>query len=53
MAKNRPLIIEVWDFMKARKAWWFALVSIMLFLVALMIVFAESSAVSTFIYALF
>lgn len=53
MTKNRPLLLEVWDFMRARKAWWFTLISIMLFLAALLIVFAESSAVSTFIYALF
>jgi hypothetical protein len=53
MAKNKPILLEVWDYLKIRKAWWFALISIMLFVVSLFIVFAETSAVSTFIYALF
>jgi len=53
MAKNKPLILEVWSYLKIKKAWWFALISLMLFVASLFIVFAETSAVSTFIYALF
>jgi len=53
MAKNKPILLEIWDYLKMRKAWWFALISIMLLVVSLFIVFAETSAVSTFIYALF
>lgn len=53
MGKNKPMLLEVWDYMKARKAWWFALISIMLFIVSLFIIFAQTSTVSTFIYTLF
>jgi VIT1/CCC1 family predicted Fe2+/Mn2+ transporter len=53
MAKNKPILLEVFDYMKVKKAWWFALISIMLFIVSLFIVFAQTSSVSTFIYALF
>lgn len=50
---NKSFIGEVWDFLKVRKAWWLAPIIIMLIIVGLLIIFAQSSAVSPFIYALF
>jgi len=53
MAKNRPLLIETWDFLMERKVWWLAPMIIMLILVGILVVLGQSSAVSPFIYALF
>jgi hypothetical protein len=53
MPKNRPLLVEIWDFLKVRKAWWLTPIIVMLTLVGILIVFGQSSAVSPFIYALF
>ncbi|HLC63563.1 MAG TPA: DUF5989 family protein [Candidatus Nanoarchaeia archaeon] len=50
---NRPLLIEVWYFLRVRKKWWLLPLLIMLFLVGLLILLGQSSAVSPFIYALF
>lgn len=44
---------ELWDFMKVRKCWWLAPIVILLLLLGLIIIFAEGSALSPFIYALF
>jgi len=52
MAKNKSLLIEIWNFLKVRKAWWLAPIVIMLILVGILIIFGQSSAVSPFIYAL-
>jgi len=53
MAKNKNIMFELWDFMKARKAWWLLPIIVMLIIVGILIVFGQSSAVSPFIYALF
>ena len=53
MNENKPLIIELWDFLKVRKAWWLTPIIIMLIFVGLLIIFGQSSALSPFIYALF
>ncbi len=47
------LLRDLWDFMKENKKWWLLPLLIMLFLVGVLIVFAQSSAVSPFVYALF
>ena len=47
------ILKELWDFLKVRKRWWLAPIIIMLFLLGLLIVFTESSAVAPFIYTLF
>jgi hypothetical protein len=44
---------ELWDFLKVRKAWWLTPIILMLIVAAVLVWFAESSAVSPFIYALF
>ena len=38
MMKNKPLLIEIWNFLKVRKAWWLTPIIIMLFLVGVLIV---------------
>jgi len=53
MAKNKSILVEFWDFLKVRKAWWLTPIIIMLVLVGALIIFGQSSAVSPFIYALF
>jgi hypothetical protein len=53
MPKNKSLLVELWDFLKIRKAWWLTPIIVMLILVGVLIVFAQSSAVSPFVYALF
>ncbi|MEK6857176.1 MAG: DUF5989 family protein [Nanoarchaeota archaeon] len=47
------LLMDLWDFMRERKKWWLLPIVIMLLFVGMLIVFAQSSAVSPFIYALF
>ena len=44
---------EFWDFLKVRKRYWLAPIVIILVLLSLLIIFAESSAVAPFIYTLF
>lgn len=53
MNKNRPLLIEIWDFLKVRKVWWLTPIIIMLILVGILIIIGQSSSVSPFVYALF
>jgi paraquat-inducible protein B len=51
--KNKSMIREFWDFMKVRKKFWLLPLIILLIGAAALILFAESSAVSVFIYTLF
>jgi len=53
MGKNRGFLGEFWDFLKVRKMWWLAPVIVLLILVGILIIVAQSSAISPFIYALF
>ena len=53
MSNNKGILIEFWNFLKVRKAWWLAPIIILLILVGILIIFAQSSAISPFIYALF
>jgi hypothetical protein len=53
MPKNRGLLAEIWDFLRIRKVWWLTPILILLVLVGVLIIFAQSSALSPFIYALF
>ena len=47
------IIKEFWEFLKVRKRFWLAPIVIILVLLSLLIVFAETSAVAPFIYTLF
>lgn len=53
MDQNKPLLIEIWDFLKVRKAWWLAPIIVLLILAGVLIIFGQSSALSPFIYSLF
>jgi len=53
MSNNKSLIIEIWLFLKERKAWWLTPIVILLIITGMLIIFGQSSAVSPFIYALF
>ncbi len=44
---------EFWNFLSERKKWWLAPIVIVLVLLGLLIIFAESSALAPFIYTLF
>ena len=44
---------EFWDFIKARKRYWLAPIIIMLVVLGLVVIFAQTSAVAPFIYTLF
>ncbi|HUU41579.1 MAG TPA: DUF5989 family protein [Desulfatiglandales bacterium] len=50
---NQSIIIEFWEFLKARKRYWLLPIVLVLVLLGALIVFTESSAVAPFIYALF
>ena len=47
------LLIELWDFMKVRKRFWLAPISIIFIVLSLLVIFVQSSAVVPFIYSLF
>jgi len=50
--KNKPFVLEIWDFLKVRKKWWLLPIILMLILVGALIIIGQSSAISPFIYAL-
>jgi len=52
MSRNRNFIVEIWDFLRIRKAWWLAPIIVMLLLTGAVIVLSQSSSLSPFIYAL-
>ncbi len=52
MARSRVLR-EFWEFLKQEKKYWLAPIVLVLVLFGLLLVFAQSSAVAPFIYALF
>jgi len=47
------LIAEIWQFLRIRKRFWLLPVILCLFLMGLLIVFAETSVIAPFIYTLF
>lgn len=44
---------ELWEFIRTQKRYWLAPILIVLVLLGLLLVFAQSSAVAPFIYTLF
>jgi len=50
---NRPLYRDIWDYLKIRKKFWLLPIIIMLFLLGMLLVFTEGSAIAPFIYVLF
>lgn len=47
------ILKEFWDFLKVRKRFWLAPIIFVLVLLSMLIVFAQTSAVTPFIYTLF
>ncbi len=47
------ILKEFFEFMKVRKRYWLAPIVIILLLLSLLMIFAQSSAVAPFIYTLF
>lgn len=47
------IIKEFWGFLKVRKKWWLAPIVVLLLVLGALIVFAQSSVLSPFIYTLF
>jgi hypothetical protein len=50
---NQSIIVEFWEFLKVRKRYWLLPVVFVLFLLGVIVVFTESSAIAPFMYALF
>jgi len=48
-----PTLSEIWAFLRARKKWWLAPISLVLMLLGVLIVLTEGSAIAPFIYTLF
>jgi len=46
-------IKELWFFLKVRKRFWLAPILIILLLLSFLIIFAQTSAISPFIYTIF
>jgi hypothetical protein len=44
---------ELWSFMKVRKKWWLLPIILMLLIVGMLLVFAQSSVLAPFIYTIF
>lgn len=51
--RNKGILTEIWDFLRVRKVWWLTPIILMLLLIGALIIFAQSSSISPFIYALF
>lgn len=47
------IFAELWDFLRVRKKWWLGPPLLILLLLGILLIFAESSAVAPFIYTLF
>jgi len=47
------ILQEFWEFLKVRKRYWLAPIIIILVLLSLLIIFAQTSAVTPFIYTIF
>ena len=44
---------DLWGFLMERKKWWLAPLILVILLVGALLIFAESSAIGSFIYTLF
>jgi hypothetical protein len=53
MGNNRGFVGEMLGFITKGKRWWLLPIIIALLVVGVLIIFAQSSAISPFIYALF
>lgn len=44
---------EIWGFLKTRKKWWLTPIIVMMLLIGTLLIFAQTSALAPFIYAIF
>ena len=44
---------EFWNFLRVRKRFWLAPIILILFVLGMLVIFAQSSAIAPFIYTLF
>ena len=44
---------EIWEFLKVRKKWWLGPIVVMMVLIGFLLIFAQTSALAPFIYAIF
>ena len=47
------LLVDIWDFLKARKKYWLAPLILTIVLMGALIVFTQGSVVAPFIYSIF
>jgi competence protein ComGC len=47
------ILKELWEFLRVRKRFWLAPIIIVLVLISVLMIFAQSSAVAPFVYTLF
>ena len=50
---RKSLLVEFWQFLREEKIWWITPIVIIFALLAVILVYAESSAIAPFIYPLF
>ncbi len=53
MNNTLNLLKQLWSFLKIRKKWWLAPIIVILFMFAILLVFAQTSPLAPFIYTLF
>jgi hypothetical protein len=44
---------ELWGFLRVRKKWWLTPIVVMMVLIGFLLIFAQTSALAPFIYAIF
>jgi len=49
----KDLLVDFWGFMKVRKKFWLAPIILVLILLGLLLIFAQTSPLAPFIYPLF
>ncbi len=47
------VLTGLWGFMRVRKKWWLGPIVVMMLLIGFLLIFAQTSALAPFIYAIF
>jgi len=50
---RKSILVEYWEFLKYRKKFWLLPIVVILLLLGVLLVFAQTSSVAPFIYVLF
>ena len=51
--QSQSTIVELWEFLRARKRYWLAPILLVLLLLSALIIFTEGSSLAPFLYVLF